>query len=94
MGHVALSVQEQCVRSDARKVPLHRDRHWDRAGRRQKKLLGPKSWYRPANALGFFLVTPGCELASKIQNIANEEGEILSLNIKIIETGGISLRSH
>ena len=37
--------EAQCSASDAGKTPLYRDRYWDRSGRRQKKLLGPTTWY-------------------------------------------------
>ena len=66
----------QCARAD---------RHWDKEGRRKKKLLA--SWYRPRDAVGFFLATPGQELATAIQEIVDEEGERLDLTVKIIETG-------
>ena len=36
----------KCARADARVAPLHRDRHWDKEGRRKKKLLARTSWYR------------------------------------------------
>ena len=37
--------EAHCSASDAGKTPLYRDRYWDRSGRRQKKLLGPTTWY-------------------------------------------------
>ena len=75
-----ISVYEmQCARADARVAPLHRDRHWDKEGRRKKKLLAKTSWYRPRDAVGFFPATPGQELATAIQEIVDEEGERLDL---------------
>ena len=84
----------QCARTDTGVVPLHRDRHWDKEGRRKKKILIKTSWYRPRDAVGFFPATPGQELATTIQEIVDEEGERLDLTVKIIETGGQSLRSQ
>ena len=62
--------------------------------RRKKKLLAKTFWYRPRDAVGFFLATPGQELATAIQEIVDEEGERLDLTVKIIETGGQTLRSQ
>ena len=52
------------------------------------------SWYCPRDALGFFPVGPGQELANIIQGILDQEGESLNMFVKIIETGGQSLRSQ
>ena len=84
----------QCARADAGVTPLHRDRHWDKEGRRKRKLLSKTSWYRPREAVGFFPATPGQELATMIQEIVDEEGERFDLSVKIVETGGQSLRSQ
>ena len=84
----------QCAWADAGVVPLHRDRHWDTEGRRKKKLMSKTSWYRLRDAVGFFPATPGQELAKTIQGIVDEEGERLNLSVKIVETGGQSLRSQ
>ena len=51
-------------------------------------------WYRPASAVGFFSGTPNKILATQIQNIVDEEVDRLDLKIKIIETGGVSLKSQ
>ena len=50
-------------------------------------------WYRPHNAVGFYPVTPGGELANTIRNIVDEEAKRLGLRIKIAETGGPSIKS-
>ena len=92
ISSVISAYEMQCARADAGVAPLHRDRHWDKEGRRKKKLLA--SWYRPRDAVGFFPATPGQELARTIQEIVDEEGERLDLTVNIIETGGQSLRSQ
>lgn len=51
------------------------------------------SWYRPHNAVGFYPVTPGGELAETIRNIVDEEAGRLGLRIKIAETGGPSRKA-
>ena len=56
--------------------------------------MSKTSWYRPRDAVGFFPATPGQELAKIIQEIVDEEWERLDLSVKIIETGGQSLRSQ
>ena len=86
--------EAQCSASDAGKTPLYRDRYWDRSGRRQKKLLGPTTWYRPADAVAFVPASPGRELASRIQEVVDKEGKCLNISVKVVETGGRSLRSQ
>ena len=78
ISSVISAYEMQCARAD---------RHWDKEGRRKKKLLAKTFWYRPRDAVGFFLATPGQELATAIQEIVDEEGERLDLTVKIIETG-------
>ena len=94
ISSVISAYEMQCARADARVAPLHRDRHWDKEGRSKKKILARTSWYRPGDAVGFFPATPGQELATAIQEIVDEEGERLDLTVKIIETGGQTLRSQ
>ena len=55
--------------------------------------MNKSSWYRPHNAVGFYPVTPGGELAETIRNIVDEEAGRLGLRIKIAETGGPSMKS-
>ena len=86
--------EAHCSASDAGKTPLYRDRYWDRSGRRQKKLLGPTFWYRPADAVAFVPASPGRELASRIQEVVDKEGKRLNISVKVVETGGRSLRSQ
>ena len=85
--------EQQCAKSDAGIIPLHRPRNFNQEERRRKKLLSKTSWYRPASAVGFFPGTPGRVFANKVQNIVDEEGQRLDLKIKIIESGGVSLKS-
>lgn len=48
---------------------------------------GTTSWYRPVNAVGFFLAEPRCELASKIQSIKREkESALISRSLRQEET--------
>ena len=80
ISSVISAYEMQCASAYARVAPLHRDRHWDKEGRRKKKLLA--SWYRPRDAVGFFPATPGQELAMAIKEIVDEEGERLDLTVK------------
>ena len=63
-------------------------------GWRKKKLMSETSWYCLRDMVGFFHATPGQELAKTIQGIVDEEGERSNLSVKIVETGGQSLRSQ
>ena len=76
-----------------RGTPLHCPRSWDQENRRRKKLLTKTAWYRPHNAVGFFPATPRRELATKIKEIVSEETARLGLNVKVVETGGVSLKN-
>ena len=72
--------------------PLHRPRTWNAEARRKKKLISKGAWYRPADAVFFAPATPGGELAKQLQKVVEEESKRLNLNIKTVETGGISLK--
>ena len=49
------------------------------------------SWYRPADCVGFYPPTPGGELTQEINQVLKEEGRRINMNLRAIETGGISL---
>ena len=72
--------QRMCAQADAGIRPLHRKRDWSPEERRRKKLLSNTSWYRPADAVGFFPATPNRELATTIQNITKEEGKRIGMD--------------
>ena len=74
-----------CEISDEGGTPLFRPREYQSEERRRKKLMTKTSWYRPHNAVGFYPVTPGGELAGTIRNIVDEEAKRLGLRIKIVE---------
>ena len=57
-------------------------------------MLGPTSWYRPADAVAFVPASPGRELASRIREVVDKEGKRLNISVKVVETGGRSLRSQ
>ena len=86
--------ERQCDRADRGITPLHRPRSFDRPARVRKKLMTKTSWYRPADAVGFFPATPKGELAQRIQKIVSEEAARLNLRVKVIEQGGVSLKQQ
>ena len=49
------------------------------------------AWYRPADAVGFFPPTPRGELVNNIAKVLKEEGSRIGLNLRAIETGGLSI---
>ena len=90
---VILGYNRQCERADEGITPLHRSRDYKREERGKKKLLAKTTWYWPRDAVGFFPVTPGAELATSLQMIVSEETTRLGLSAKVVETCGVSLRS-
>ena len=82
-----------CDESDTGGTPLYRPRGYKQKERRKKKLMTKTSWYRPEDAVGFYPVTPGGELAKEIKKIVDEEGGRIGMKIKIAETGGPSIRA-
>ena len=86
--------ERQCQEADTGGAPLHRPRSWNQSERRKKKLLTKTSWYRPHNAVGFYPSTPGGELAKEIQSIVTEETARLGFTVKVVETGGISIKDN
>ena len=87
------SFERICQTSDEGGTPLFRPREYQSEERKRKKLMTKSSWYRPHNAVGFYPVTPGGELAETIRNIVDEEAGRLGLRIKIAETGGPSMKA-
>ena len=88
------SYQRQCARADAGQRPLHRLGSYNKEERRRRKLMTKTSWYRPSETVGFYPATPKQTLAKEIQRIVSEEGARIGIDIKIVETGGTSLRSQ
>ena len=49
------------------------------------------AWYRPADSVGFYPPTPRGELVSKIGKVLQEEGLRINMNLRAVETGGLSI---
>ena len=64
---------------------------WQKAERRKRKMVRRAAWYRPADAVGFFPPTPRGELVNNIAKVLKEEGSRIGLNLRAIETGGLSI---
>ena len=71
-------------------------RTWNEDQRQKKKELQKKNWFAKGgyDVPLFVPHTPGGELAKKIQQIANEEAARLNLSVKIVESGGVSLKQQ
>ena len=54
--------------------------------------MKPSSWYRPADTVLFCPPSPGGELRDIIQNVVTSEAAVLGMTVRVIETGGISLK--
>ena len=86
--------QMQCEKADKGVRPLHRPREFDSHSRWRKKCLTRYTWYRPHNSVLFVPCTPNGNLAREIQKVVSEETSRLSLTAKVIEKGGISMKSR
>ena len=49
------------------------------------------AWYRPADCFGFFPPTPRGELVTEISKVLKEEGQRINMNLRAVETGGLSI---
>ena len=58
-----------------------------------KKALTKTSWYKPADAALFIPATPGEELKKNIERVVKEELERIGMSAKVVETGGVTMRS-
>ena len=86
--------ERQCERADSGGTPLYRPRSYQQGERRKKKLLTKTTWYRPADAVCFVPATPGAQLAKEIQEVVTEEAARLKMTVKVVETGGLSLKQQ
>ena len=71
--------------------PLFRPREWQKEERRRKKMVRKAAWYRPADCVGFYPPTPRGELVGEINKVLKEEGKRINVNLRAVETGGLSL---
>ena len=83
--------ERQLEASRSGEKPLFRPRSWQQEERRRRKMVKKTSWYRPADCVGFSPPTPGGELTQEINQVLKEEGRRINMNLRAIETGGISL---
>ena len=83
--------ERQLEASRSGEKPLFRPRDWKQEERRRRKLVRKTSWYRPADCVGFYPPTPAGELNQGINQVLKEEGRRIGMNLRAIETGGVSL---
>ena len=72
--------------------PLYRPRTWQQETRRRMKTLKKAAWHRPADTVLFVPATPDAELAERVRKVLEEEGPRLGMSIRVVETGGLSLK--
>ena len=74
--------------------PLYRPKSWNIAARRTEKEKKKYEWSSRGGHIAPIFVppTPKSELANSLRKIAENEAE-LGVNFKIVETGGLSMRS-
>ena len=54
-------------------------------------MVSKAAWYRPADCVGFYPPTPRGELVSEIDKVLKEEGKRIKVNLRAVETGGLSV---
>ena len=86
-----LGFERQLEASRNGQKPLFRPRDWQKAERRKRKMVRKAAWYRPADCVGFYPPTPRGELAGEIGKVLKEEGRRIGINLRAIETGGLSI---
>ena len=72
--------------------PLYRPRVWQQETRRRMKKLKKAAWHRPADSVLFVPATPNAELAEGVRKVLEEEAPRLGMDIRVVETGGLSLK--
>ena len=87
--------RRQCEAADSGTgPPLFRPQGYEREKRRNKKIMGKDSWYRPHHdVVGFIPPSPGGELLAGLQRIVREEGNKIGMKIKLVEQSGVSVRA-
>jgi hypothetical protein len=86
--------QRQVEADQSGEKPLYRPREWQEAARRRRKGLRRAAWYRPADTVLFLPATPNSELAEMAREVLEQEGGRLGVNIRVVETAGVSLRQQ
>ena len=86
-----LGFERQLEASRSGVKPLFRPREWQKAERRKKKMVKVAAWYRPADCVGFYPPTPRGELVSEIGKVLKEEGSRINMDLRAVETGGLSI---
>ena len=86
--------EKQVQRNNRGERPLYRWKGYMREEREEKKALKKRAWYRPHDTVLFCPATPGGELAKRMRNVTNDVRRRSGLNVKVVERGGISLKTQ
>ena len=87
------SASVECLMLGAGLCTRYRPHSYQAEERRRKKALTKTSCYRPADAALFIPATPGEELKKNIEKVVTEELERIGMTAKVVETGGVTMRS-
>ena len=91
----ALRIYDNMIEEDNNGTrPLYRPKHWNIVARRKDKQKKRYEWSTRGGHIAPIFVppTPNSELAQSLKAIADSEAEA-GVHFKVIETGGLSLRS-
>ena len=86
-----LGFERQLEASRSGEKPMFWPRDWQKAEGRKNKMVRKAGWYRPADCVGFYPPTPRGELAGEIGKVLKEEGRRIGVDLRAIETGGLSI---
>ena len=73
---------------------MYRPKGYMREERARKKALKRRTWYRPHDTVLFCPTTPRGELAKRMRRITDEVGSRSGLKVRVVERGGISLKTQ
>ena len=79
-------------RSERGEVPLYRPREWKTEERKKKRRINKASYFRPSDTVLRIPYTPGSELAGMVRAVVEQEGRRISLNVRVVEGAGMSLK--
>ena len=84
--------ERQVEASDKGEKPLYRPREWKIVERQREKQIKKSAWFRTSDSVAFLPATPGSELAGEMRRVFEEEWRRVSMNIRVMERGGLSIK--
>ena len=91
---VTIGWERKLEAAETAHTPMYRPREREQREMLRQKMTQKSAWYRPqADVAAFYPATPGSELIKGIRKVVAEEASRLDLKIRVVERGGVSLKS-